>query len=155
MKKEVPTSEPISINLTSSPFPDEDTYIYVDDILYATLEGISVLEVDQEKVAKWVEETYFEKDYKNSEYNPTRLSGEAYRFIEELYCGDFLDRLDSKHYFEIFLDDMDLRNDFDPKVLFQVMKEEAAHRHIILRDEENWDYETHMTKFYNKKRNKI
>jgi len=49
--------------------------VTVDGIDYAIIDYVSSPEqVDLKKVGNWVEETYYEGDYKSSAYMPARLS---------------------------------------------------------------------------------
>lgn len=68
----IKTNEPIKIEYECK---DEMFLITVDGIDYAVIDYVSSPEqVDLKKVANWVEETYYDGDYKSSAYIPARLS---------------------------------------------------------------------------------
>ena len=68
----IKTNEPIKIEYECK---DGMFLISVDGIDYAVIDHVDNQEqVDLKKVAKWVEETYYDGDYKSSAYIPARLS---------------------------------------------------------------------------------
>ena len=68
----IKTNEPIKIEYECK---DGMFLISVDGIDYAVIDHVNSQEqVDLKKVAKWVEETYYDGDYKSSAYIPARLS---------------------------------------------------------------------------------
>ena len=68
----IKTNEPIKIEYDCK---DGMFLITVDGIDYAVIDHVNSPEqVDLKKVAKWVEETYYDGDYKSSAYIPARLS---------------------------------------------------------------------------------
>jgi len=68
----IKTDEPIKI-----------TYKLADDLLIVSVDGIEYVvikdvssedDIDLKKVGEWVEDTYYDEDYKSSMYVPPRLS---------------------------------------------------------------------------------
>jgi hypothetical protein len=73
----IKTTEPIKIEYECK---DEMFLLSVDGIDYAVIDHVSNPEqVDLKKVGKWVEETYYDGDYKSSAYIPARLPLKDFR----------------------------------------------------------------------------
>jgi hypothetical protein len=73
----IKTTEPIKIEYECK---DEMFLVTVDGIDYAVIDHVSSPEqVDLKKVGKWVEETYYDGDYKSSAYTPARLPLKEFR----------------------------------------------------------------------------
>jgi hypothetical protein len=67
----IKTTEPIKIEYECK---DDMFLVTVDGIDYAVIDYVSSPEqVDLKKIGKWVEETYYDGDYKSSAYTPCRL----------------------------------------------------------------------------------
>lgn len=73
----IKTTEPIKIEWQ---FSDDLLAITVDGIDYAVIDPVtSMEEIDLNKVKNWVEETYYDEDYKSDAYTACRMKPNEFR----------------------------------------------------------------------------
>ena len=76
--KELQTSEPIKIIVEDSAWGNE-VLVKVDGIDYAIIRHADMEELDEAKIVEWVEETYYEGDYKSSAYTPPSFDAKEFK----------------------------------------------------------------------------
>ena len=73
----IKSNEPIKIDWK---IKDNMFIVTVDGIDYGIIDNISnVDQVDLDEVKYWVENTYYDEDYKSSAYTPCRLKGTEFK----------------------------------------------------------------------------
>ena len=76
-KGTIKTSEPIKITWEIT---DDMMIVEVDGIEYAVIDDVSSEhDVDLDSLKNWVEETYYEEDYKSSAYTAPRLKKNEFK----------------------------------------------------------------------------
>ena len=76
---ELKTNEPIKITYEDSSYGDPQVLIQVDGIDYAIIKHAESNELDMDEVTEWVEETYYDGDYKSDAYSPSYLDAENFK----------------------------------------------------------------------------
>ena len=79
MKKEIPTNEPITITIEDGGYGEAECYVEVDDHSYMIIQGAHMEDLDLQKVSEYVNETYYDMDYKTKAYTSPRLKAKDFQ----------------------------------------------------------------------------
>jgi len=74
----ITTLEPIEIEMRESL---DDVVVYVDGILYMSVNNIDLDDIDPQKVKIYVENTYYDNSYKCSQYVPGTYSRGEFDYV--------------------------------------------------------------------------
>lgn len=78
-ENEIKTDEPIKITYEDSSYGDAEVLIKVDGIDYGIIRHASSDELDMDKIKEWVEETYYDGDYKSDQYSPGTYEAKEFK----------------------------------------------------------------------------
>ena len=150
MKKEVKTNNSDKIILENGGYGTPETYVYLNTIHYATIQGVHLNEIDEEKLKEWISDTSNDEDYKQPSFLIHQLSGHDFYIGLPKLCQDFADTLNARNFFDKSLELMLESKSFNEETLWMEMKKEAKNQNIYLSDANDWDYEFYFDGIFSK-----
>jgi len=82
-KMNIKTDEPITITLEPMGNYCDGTVVKVDGHDYACFQSLNLNEIDTDHLRDWIENTYYDGDYKSSAYIPCDLRSEEFEKVGE------------------------------------------------------------------------